>query len=64
MNKEYKGKIYRYRICSVNFPVTLHEKVAAKSKRDFAIDWDEQDTAEKEIVNVRFTRSKLAKNPC
>ena len=60
VNKEYKGKVYRYRVCSVNFPVVLHEKVAAKSKRDFEIDWAEQDTDEQEIVNVRFTRNKLA----
>ena len=62
MNKSYKGKDYRYRICSVNFPVVLHERVEAKSKKDFEIDWTEQETDELEIINVTFTRNKLAKN--
>jgi len=62
MNKRYKGNNYRYKLYSVNFPVKLHEKVEAKLRKDFEMDWTEQETAEKEIVNVTFTRNKLAKN--
>ncbi|HII85678.1 TPA: hypothetical protein HA273_03705 [Candidatus Bathyarchaeota archaeon] len=63
VNKEYKGKNYRYRVCSVNFPVGLHEKVEAKSKKDFEVEWVEHDTNEQEIVNVKFTRNKLTERP-
>jgi hypothetical protein len=63
MNKSYKGKNYRYKICSVNFPVVLHERVEAKLRKDFDVDWNEQETAEKEVINVTFTRNKLAKKP-
>jgi hypothetical protein len=63
MNKSYKGKDHRYRICSVNFPAALHDRVEAKSKKDFDINWSEHETDELEIINVTFTRNKLAKKP-
>lgn len=62
INKSYKGKGHRYRICSVNFPVMLHDRVEAKSnsKKDFEVNWNEQETDELEIVTVTFTRKKHA----
>lgn len=64
MNKSYKGKDHRYRICSVNFPVMLHDRVEAKSKskKDFDVDWTEQETDELEIITVTFTRKKHGTN--
>jgi len=58
MNKSYKGKDHQYRICSVNFPVKLHDKVEAKTKKDFDVEWNEQETDEEEIINVTFRRNK------
>ena len=60
IKKTYKGKDSRYRICGVNFPVKLHDKVEAKanSKGDYDVEWDEYETAELEIVTVTFTRKK------
>ncbi|MCJ7634448.1 hypothetical protein MUP77_18905 [Candidatus Bathyarchaeota archaeon] len=63
MTKSYKGKNHRYRMCSVNFPVVLHDRVEAKSKKDFDVDWSEHETGELEIITVTFTRNKLAKKP-
>jgi hypothetical protein len=42
----------------VNFPVQLHDKVEAKGKKDFEVEWSEQETDEEEIVNVTFRRNK------
>ena len=65
INKTYKGKDRRYRICNVNFPVKLHDKVEAKanSKGDYDVEWDEYETAELEIITVTFTRKKHSKSP-
>lgn len=65
INKTYKGKDRRYRICAVNFPVTLHDRVEAKanSKNDYNVEWYEYETAELEIVTVTFTRKKHTKGP-
>jgi len=58
ITKSYKGKDHLYRICSVNFPVKLHDKVGAKTKKDFEVEWSEQETDEEEIVNVTFRRNR------
>jgi hypothetical protein len=65
INKTYKGKDRRYRICAVNFPVKLHDRVEAKanSKNDYNVEWDEHETDELEIVTVTFTRKKQSKDP-
>jgi hypothetical protein len=65
INKTYKGKDRRYRICAVNFPVTIHDRVEAKanSKGDYKVEWDEYETDELEIVRVTFTRKKHSKDP-
>ena len=62
MTKNYKGKDHRYRMCSVNFPVVLHDRVEAKSKKDFDVDWSEHETEELEIITVTFTRKKHKNN--
>ena len=59
IKKSYKGKNRRYRVCSVNFPAALHDKVEAKAKKIFDVDWNEQETDELETVTVTFTRNKL-----
>lgn len=65
INKTYKGKPRRYRVCAVNFPVKLHDKVEAKanSKNDYDVEWDEDETDEIEIVTLTFTRTKNVKGP-
>jgi hypothetical protein len=65
IHKTYKGKDHPYRICTVNFPVKLHDRVEAKanSKADYNVEWDEYETDELEIVTVTFTRKKHSKDP-
>jgi len=63
VNRNYKGKNRRYRVCSVNFPVFLHEKVEAKAKKDFDVYWTEQETSELETITVTFTRIKPPEDP-
>ena len=58
-SKRYKGKKRRYPIYSVNFPAELNQKVEAKLKKDFTLNWTEKETNEEETISLTFTRSKL-----
>ena len=61
VNKKLKGKNGRYRICSVNFPTELHQRVEAKLKKDFDVEWSEYENEELEVINLTFKRNKRAK---
>jgi hypothetical protein len=63
IKKSYKGKNRHYRVCSVNFPVFLHDKGEAKAKKDYDVAWNEQETDQLETVTVTFTRNKLPEDP-